>query len=86
MKLIFTKDEEHQVAVAQENEGQRHNFSYVEMIRGLLDEGPMEPPELNGDFTASENKSINRMVGFINEVIDSTSEAKEEESGEDILN
>jgi len=70
MKLIFTKDDDHQVSVQQEISGQQEEFSYVDMIRELLDKGVLEPPELIGDFTEPEQVSINRMVGFINETIE----------------
>ena len=44
MKLVFTKDKEHQVTVHQEIDGKKQEFSYVDMIRSLLDEGPLELP------------------------------------------
>jgi hypothetical protein len=74
MKLIFTKDDDHQVTVIQEKGGEQKAFSYVDMIRALLDEGALEPTELNGDFTDPERRSINRMVGLINEAIESVGE------------
>ena len=62
MKLIFIKDDEQQVKVHQAMNGQQEAFSYVDMIRSLLDEGPLKLPELVGDFTEPEQTSINRMV------------------------
>jgi len=86
MKLVFTKDKEHQVTVHQEIDGKKQEFSYVDMIRSLLDEGPLELPGLDGDFTEPECKSINRMVEFINEAIESEDEeveASDDEYDED---
>ncbi len=79
MKLVFTKDAEHQVTVEQETDGKKANFSYVNMIKSLLNEGPLESPRLDGDFSDPEQKSINRMVDFINKAIE---EEKDKDEGE----
>jgi len=74
MKLIFTKEEDHQVTVLQEKDGQQKESLYVDMIRGLLDNGALASPELNGAFTDPEKVSINRIVDLINGVLESEEE------------
>ncbi len=74
MKLIFTKGDDHQVTVIQDKDGQQDEFSYIDMIRELLDKGALDPPELNGDFTDPEKESIKRMVGLINETVEPVGE------------
>ena len=84
MKLVFAKDDDHQVTVHQITNGKQKAFSYVDMIRALLDEGPLGLPELDGDFTDPERNSINRMVELINEAIEAEgSESEENEGAED---
>jgi hypothetical protein len=70
VKLIFTKDTDHQVTVVQEKNGKRETFSYVDMITDLLENGQLSPPELNGAFSDPERTSINRMIGLINNAIE----------------
>jgi len=88
MKLVFSKNDDNQVTVCQETDGQPMPFSYVDMIRALLHEGSLEPPDLNGDFAEPERESINRMVALINKrAIEDAAEEYEgndEESGESI--
>ncbi len=80
MKLIFKKDkdEENQINinVFQIIDGQEQEFSYVDMIKALIESRKMEDPEISGDFTEAEVTSIKRMVEFINEKV----EEKEEDT------
>lgn len=69
MKLIFEKDEEHQINVYTKQNGKKNDFSYIDMIKELIRSGKLEDPEIAEGFTASEIQSINSMVKFINEEI-----------------
>ncbi len=69
MKLIFKKDEESQISVVQDIDGKKQEFSYVDMIKALIESKKMEEPEISGDFTEAEVTSIKRMVEFINEEV-----------------
>ncbi|MFX1521842.1 MAG: hypothetical protein ACFFCD_18205 [Promethearchaeota archaeon] len=74
MKLLFKKDEEHEIRVFQEVDGKQSEFSYVDMIKALIESKKMENPDISDDFTEAEIKSINSMVKFINQEISSTEE------------
>ena len=77
MKLIFKKDEESQISVVQDINGQKQEFSYVDMIKALIESKEMEEPEISEGFTEAETTSIKRMVEFINQEIE---EKKEEDA------
>ncbi len=77
MKLIFKKDDESQISVFQDIDGKEQDFSYVDMIKALIESREMEEPEISeGGFTDAEVTSIKRMVEFINKEICSTDEAE----------
>ena len=70
MKLIFKKDDKSQISVFQDIKGKEQEFSYVDMVKSLIESGKMEKPEISSeDFTEAEISSINRMVEFINKEI-----------------
>ena len=75
MKLIFKKDKESQISVFQVIDGQEQEFSYVDMIKALIESKKMEEPEISGDFADTEGKSIKRMVEFINKEIEEKKDA-----------
>jgi len=76
MKLIFKKDDKSQISVFQVVGDEEQEFSYVDMIKALIESRKMEEPEIQeGCFTEAETKSIQRMVEFINKEICSTDEA-----------
>ncbi len=75
MKLIFKKDDESQISVVQDIDGEEQEFSYVDMIKALIKSKKMEEPEISKGFTDAETKSIQRMVEFINNEICGTDEA-----------
>ena len=54
--------------------GREQNFSYVDMIKSLIESKKMENPEISSGFTDAEIKSINSMVTFINKEITSKEE------------
>jgi hypothetical protein len=72
MKLIFKKDEDSQISVFQIIDGHEQDFSYVDMIKTLIESRVMEKPDMSGGFTDAEEKSINSMVTFINKEISTT--------------
>ena len=66
MKLAFKKDEENQIKVFRIVDGTEKDFSYVEMIKSLIESKIMEDPMVSGNFTDAERKSIQDMTSFIN--------------------
>jgi hypothetical protein len=82
MKLIFKKDEESQISVVQDIDGTEQDFSYVDMIKALIESKKMEEPEISEGFTEAETTSIKRMVEFINKEIE---EKKEDAPTEDAM-
>ena len=82
MKLIFKKDEESQISVVQDIDGTKQEFSYVDMIKALIESKKMEEPEILEGFTDAEVTSIKRMVEFINKEIE---EKKEDAPTEDAV-
>lgn len=74
MKLSFKKDEENQIKVFRIVDGQEQDFTYVEMIKSLIESKVMEDPDVLGNFTDAERKSIKDMTFFINKEIAPNSE------------
>jgi hypothetical protein len=72
MKLVFKKDEESQIKVSQKVDGAELDYSYIDMIKSLIETRVMERPEISDDFTEAEIKSINSMISFINKEISAT--------------
>lgn len=75
MKLVFKKDEDFQISVFHIVNGHEQDFSYVDMIKALIESKEMEEPEISDGFTDAEIKSINSMVTFINKEITTTEES-----------
>jgi len=74
MKLVFKKDEESQISVFQVVDGHEQEFSYVDMIKSLIESRKMEQPKISEGFTEAEISSINSMATFINKEIPTTEE------------
>lgn len=74
MKLLFKKDEDCQISVFQIVKSHEQDFSYVDMIKALIESKEMEEPEISDGFSDAETKSINSMVTFINKEISTTEE------------
>lgn len=66
MKLVFRKNAEEEITVVQSYDGAERDFDYSDMIKVLLEDGELELPDIEGDFTADEASSINKMVEEIN--------------------
>ena len=75
MKLVFKKDDEHQINVLHEVDGKQKDFSYVDMIKALIDSRKLEEPEISDGFTEAEIKSIKSMVTLINDEISAIRES-----------
>ena len=80
MKLVFKKDEDHQISVFHEVDGNQQNFSYVDMIKALIKSRELEEPDISEGFTDAETKSIKSMVTFINKEISAAGEPHEPSS------
>ena len=78
MKLVFKKDKDSQINVTQKVEDVELDYSYVDMIKSLIDTRVMEQPEISDGFTEEEIKSVNSMVTLINKEISTT---KDEQKG-----
>ena len=74
MKLAFKKDKDSQISVFQIIDGHEQDFSYIDMIKALIESKKMEDPDISVGFTDAEIKSINSMVSFINKEITTTEE------------
>ena len=69
MKLVFKKDEEAQISVFQVVDGDEEEFSYVDMIKSLIESKKLDDPEISEGFSEAEEKSIKSMVSYINDEI-----------------
>ncbi len=75
MKLVFRKNDQEEITVLQSFDGDERNFIYTDMIKVLLEDGELEAPVVEGDFTEGEMQSINNMVSEINKVTKETLKA-----------
>lgn len=75
MKLVFKKNEDSQISVFRKVDDAERDFSYVDMIKALIESKEMEEPEILKGFTDAEIKSIKSMVTFINKEISTTEES-----------
>lgn len=71
MKLVFRKNEASEICVSRMVEGAEEPFSYVDMIKELIESRSMEEPEIVGNFTDAEKGSIKSMMTHINKTITS---------------
>lgn len=69
MKLSFSKNDDLEVSVKQKIGDVYYPFSYIEMIRGLIDTKKLCEPEIIGDFSESERNSIASMIKHINDEV-----------------
>lgn len=72
MKLVFKKDEDSHISVFQKVDGAESDYSYVDMIKSLIETRVIEKPEISDGFTEAEIKSINSMITLINKEISAT--------------
>lgn len=80
MKIKFSKREDGEIVVAQVNDKEESQFSYIEMIKSLINTGKLDAPEIVGDFSEPEIASIKSMFGFINKEVDTFKNPQTSES------
>lgn len=79
MKLVFRKNEEHEISVLRVDGDETVDFDYVDMIKTLMETGRLENPDIVGDFSDAESNSISKMVEHINEEVAKFYEDDEED-------
>ena len=67
MKVIFKKNDKSEISVTLIDGGQEREFSYVDLVKHLIQANKLDEPEIKGDFTDKEIESINTMVKTIND-------------------
>lgn len=77
MKIVFRKNEKHEISVVSKDGDGESEFSYISMIKKLIDNKQLEDPEFDGDFSESEKENVRSMISQINQ------EAVDFYSGED---
>ncbi|PHR48395.1 MAG: hypothetical protein COA48_08825 [Cycloclasticus sp.] len=78
MKLVFNKNEEQEISVLFKSGENTTEFSYIHMIKKLIDVKRLEEPEFEGDFSDAEKDSVRSMIIHINrEVTEFYSEDEE---------
>ncbi len=81
MKLVFSRPEEGSSVQMQIVEGTATiDFSYVEMVKGLLNENEFEESVYNGQFSDEEKEKINQMLARISRAV--TEQQQEDDSDE----
>ena len=75
MKLVFKKDEKSQISVFQSVDGKEIDFSYVEMIKTLINSKELAEPQILDGFSDPEKDSINSMVSHINKELSEIGDA-----------
>lgn len=69
MKLYFSKDDQDEIIVKMSTSTIQDDFSYVKMIKNLLDNNEFEDTEFSEDFTEDEKTRIETMLTTINSSI-----------------
>lgn len=69
MKLYFSKDNQDEIVVKMSTSTIQEDFSYVEMIKNLLNNNEFDETEFSGDFSDDEKSRIETMLSSINESI-----------------
>ncbi|MCY4560974.1 MAG: hypothetical protein OXC03_01390 [Flavobacteriaceae bacterium] len=66
MKLYFSKDDQDEIVVKMSTSTVQEDFSYVEMIKNLLENKEFDDTEFTDDFTDDEKTRIETMLNSIN--------------------
>jgi hypothetical protein len=72
VKLVFRKNEASEISVFRKVSDAEQAFSYIDMIKDLIETRKMEEPEVLGAFTDAEKGSIKSMTTLINKSIATT--------------
>ena len=75
MKLVFRKNDQEEITVLQSFDGDERNFIYTDMIKVLLEDGELEAPVVEGDFTEEEIAQHQQHGHEINKVTKETLKA-----------
>lgn len=78
MKLIFKKDESNNILIQIVTGTTTIDFTYVDMIKGLLSEKNFDAPLFEGDFSEDEQERINSLLEKISIAIAETEEQKQD--------
>ncbi|MEQ8428476.1 MAG: hypothetical protein RLT87_06250 [Gammaproteobacteria bacterium] len=70
MKLVFTKNDQHEISVTRKHGEETTEFKYIDMIKGLIDVKKLDEPEFVGEFTDAEKGSVLSMIKHINNEVD----------------
>ncbi len=79
MKILFNKDDDSNISVMQKVGKEEVEFSYVEMIKHLINTKELKSPIVKGDFSDAEKASIDSMAKHINEELQALDEEREDE-------
>lgn len=86
MKLIFSKNEEENVAIQIVKGTSTIDFTYVDMVKELLNDNTIEDPDFNDDIISDEEQErIKSMLNKISEAISNNKEGSDdvnEDSGD----
>lgn len=77
MKLYFSKDDQDEIVVKMSTSTIQEDFSYVEMIKNLLENNEFDDTEFTDDFTDDEKTRIETMLSSINASITTDNEDEE---------
>lgn len=78
MKLIFTRTENGDINVLIQKGTTTESFSYLEMLKQLLDNNVIDEPDFNG-FEEIEKEKIKELLNIIKVKIDEAKDAKLDE-------
>ena len=69
MKLIFSKDENNEINVQLQKGTIQENFSYIEMVRQLLERNVFEDTDF-GNLSTEEQEKIQSMLNKISKIFE----------------
>lgn len=75
MKLIFRKNEGEMEVLIRTGTAE-DEFSYIEMIKSLIDKNKFEDTEFDVSITDKEKECINELLAKINIIVDENSKEK----------
>ncbi|MGI1678071.1 MAG: hypothetical protein K6L75_05020 [Cellvibrionaceae bacterium] len=81
MKLVFKKNDKHEISVLSSDGESTNEFNYIDMIKKLIALKKMQEPEFEGDFSESEKDSVLSMINHINQEVTDFYSDSEETSG-----
>ena len=70
MKLIFSKDDNNEISLQLQRGTTVEDFSYIEMVRQLLEKNVFENPDFVGSFSDEEQGKIQTMLDKISKILE----------------